>query len=303
VDPEHSSGCDSEFVSREEKMKQRWLSLALAFVFASGFAANSQTLQNGGPQALTSEQSQFHWPQGKRAAVSMSFDDARVSQMDTGLALFKQENVKVTFFVQPGGVKKRLDAWKMAVADGHEIASHTITHPCSGNYFAKDNALENYTLQKIANELDGNNQQIHDLLGVTPKDFAYPCGQKFVGRGLDSKSYVPLVAERFLIGRGYMDEMPNDPGFFDFARAMGTAFDDTDFAEMKTVVDKAAQNGSWVIFVGHDIGTRGRQITDVEALKQLCAYLKDPANGIWLGTVDEIGSYVHKQRETAHSNP
>jgi hypothetical protein len=27
----------------------------------------------------------------------------------------------------------------------------------------------------------------------------------------------------------------------------------------------------------------------------LIAYLKDPANGIWLGTVAEIGRYVKKQ--------
>ena len=30
----------------------------------------------------------FHWPDGKRVAVSLSFDDARLSQMDVGLSLF-----------------------------------------------------------------------------------------------------------------------------------------------------------------------------------------------------------------------
>ena len=33
----------------------------------------------------------FHWPNGKKAAVSLSFDDARLSQIDTGLALLKKE--------------------------------------------------------------------------------------------------------------------------------------------------------------------------------------------------------------------
>ena len=63
----------------------------------------------------------FQWPDGKRAAVSMSFDDGRVSQVDIGLALLKKANVKVTFYVTPGAVETRLDGWKQAVADGHDL--------------------------------------------------------------------------------------------------------------------------------------------------------------------------------------
>ncbi len=192
---------------------------------------------------------------------------------------------------------KRLAGWKQAVADGHEIGNHTVTHPCSGNYaFSLKNALEGYSLQMMGAQLDGANEQIHEMLGVTPKTFAYPCGQKFVGRGLDVRSYVPLIAERFLVGRGYLDESPNDPQFCDLSQAMGTPFDDREFAQMKAVVDEAAKGGRWVIFVGHEIGNRGYQITDVKALEELSAYLKDPANGIWPGTVEEIGRYVRDQR-------
>src|SRR6266702_2495511 len=133
----------------------------------------------------------FHWPEGKRAAVSLSFDDARLSQVDTGLALFRKLGLKTTFFLEASNVDKRLAGWKQAVADGHEIGNHTVTHPCSGNYaFSLKNALEGYSLQMMGAQLDGANEQIHEMLGVTPKTFAYPCGQKFVGRGLDVRSYV-----------------------------------------------------------------------------------------------------------------
>ncbi|MCU1274750.1 MAG: hypothetical protein JWO48_2181, partial [Bryobacterales bacterium] len=30
----------------------------------------------------------FHWPESKRVAVSLSFDDARASQVDVGVPLF-----------------------------------------------------------------------------------------------------------------------------------------------------------------------------------------------------------------------
>ncbi|MGB8478700.1 MAG: polysaccharide deacetylase family protein [Acidobacteriaceae bacterium] len=211
--------------------------------------------------------------------------------------MFTRLGVKVTFFVQPKGVQERLEGWKQAVVDGHEIGNHTVSHPRTGNYdFSVDNALENYDLKRIAEQIDQANGQIQKLLGVKPKSFAYPCGQKFVGRGIDVESYVPLVAEHFLVGRGYLSESSNNPRVVDLSQAMGTAFDDMDFAQMKDVIDQATQQGRWVIFVGHEVGSRGYQVTDTIALETLCRYLKDPTNKIWLGTVEEIGSYVQQQQ-------
>jgi hypothetical protein len=148
----------------------------------------------------------------------------------------------------------------------------------------------------MAQEIDGANDQIQKLLGVKSKTFAYPCGQKFVGRGLDVQSYVPLVAERFLVGRSYLSESTNDPMIVDLSQAMGTAFDDTDFPQMKKVVDEAVKQGRWVIFVGHEIGQRAFQTTDTKAIELLCTYLQEPGSGIWFGTVDEVGEYIRRQR-------
>lgn len=284
-------------------MRRSGLLVAVTIVFSCGMMVNAQTAANHASEAAAQNgvASHFAWPNGKKAAVSLSFDDARLSQINTGVALFRKLDVKVTFFVVPSNVEKRLDGWKIAVADGHEIANHSLTHPCTANYgLSQDDVLENYDLKRMVAQLDGANQQIEKLLGVKPVDFAYPCGLKFVGTGLDVRSYVPLVADRFLVGRGYLDESPNDPAVVDLSQAMGTAFDDTDFAQMKKVVDVAVKKGSWVIFVGHEIGQRAYQTTDTKALEELCAYLKDPRNGVWLGTVQEIGTYVRAHQETDH---
>ena len=77
---------------------------------------------------------------------------------------------------------------------------------------------------------------------------------------------------------------------------MGTPFDDLTFDQMKKLVDEAVQNGSWIIFVGHEMGSRAYQTTDLQALEQLCAYLKDPANGIWLATVEQIAQFVRQHQ-------
>jgi len=241
----------------------------------------------------------FHWPEGKRVAVSLSFDDGRASQVDTGLGVINPTGVKVTFFVNPGGeaFRSRIEGWKRAVDSGHEIASHSMSHPCTGNFpWSRSNALENYTLDQMSQQLDDANAQIEKLLGVHAVTFAYPCGQKFVGSGPGMKSYVPLIGQKFLVGRGYLDEYYNDPVFCDLAQASGTAFDDTDYIDMVKHVNKAAEQGGWVIFVGHDIGQKAFQVTDTIALAALCRYLHDPANGVWVDTVKNIGEYVVKQR-------
>jgi peptidoglycan/xylan/chitin deacetylase (PgdA/CDA1 family) len=276
---------------------KRSLCLIGVFLFCINLWNATVSVAQSSQSANSQTGNSFHWPEGHKAAVSLSFDDARASQVDTGLPLFKRLGVKVTFYLVPHGVQDRLEGWKQAVIDGHEIANHTLTHPCTGNYpFSRNNALENYDLIRMAKQIDGANDQIQKLLGVKSKTFAYPCGQTFVGGGLDVQSYVPLVAERFLVGRGYLSESSNDPTIVDLSQTMGTAFDGMDFPQMKKVVDDAIKQGRWVIFVGHDIGQRAFQTTDTNAIELLCKYLKEPANGIWLGTVDEIGEYIHQQR-------
>src|SRR5262245_58380990 len=172
----------------------------------------------------------FMWPEGKRAALSLSFDDARPSQVDVGLALLDKHKVKATFYVVPPSMERRLDGWKKVVASGHEIGNHSMNHPCTGNFaWSRQKALEDYTLDKMRAELQQANQRIKDLLGVTAESFAYPCGQTFVGRGVDTKSYVPIVASLFGSGRLWMSEAANDPGFCDLAQTTGVEMDSRDF--------------------------------------------------------------------------
>lgn len=236
------------------------------------------------------------WPQGKRAAVSLTFDDARPSQIDTGLPLLEKLGIRVTFFVSPKNLEKRLDGWKRAAARGHEIGNHSMTHPCTGNYaFSRANALEDYDLARIARDLDEAQQAIRRLLGVTPVSFAYPCGLKFTGRGRNVRSYVPVVAEKFLLGRGYMDEAANDPAVFDPAQAMGTPFDDMAPEQALQLLKTAAEQGRWVIFVGHDIGPRRFQSVDSATIEAIASFAQDASNGIWLDTAGAIARHLAKR--------
>jgi peptidoglycan/xylan/chitin deacetylase (PgdA/CDA1 family) len=217
--------------------------------------------------------------------------------VDTGTALLDRYGVKATFFVVPSGVEQRLDGWKRAVASGHEIGNHTMTHPCTGNFsWSRKNALENYSLEDVRSELLECNNRIKEMLGVTPEVFAYPCGQKFVGRASNTKSYVPLVSQMFLLGRGWRDESMNDPTFCDFAQISGIEMDGKSFNEILPLIEEAKRTGQWLVFAGHEIGQGGVQTTQLTTLKQLIEYAQDPSNGIWLAPVGAVAKYVGQNR-------
>lgn len=237
------------------------------------------------------------WPEGKRVAVSLSFDDARASQTKVGLDLLKKFGAKVTFYVGPRGVEKDLAGWKRAVAEGHEIGNHSTFHPCSGNFaWSRKYSLEQYTVARMEDDIDSATRDIENLLGVKTASFAYPCGSKFIGRGVDTQSYVPLVAKRFRTARGFRDEAANDPIYGDFAQILGVDSDGMSFEAMKQAVLTAAKTGGWLVFAGHEIGKAAPQTTQSAVLEKFLAFAKDPANGIWLNPVDTIAKYIEVHR-------
>lgn len=250
------------------------------------------------------QQVAFSWPTGKQAAVSLSFDDARPSQVDKGTAVLDQYGVKATFYLVPATVEQRLPGWKKAAANGHEMGNHSLTHPCTGNFtWSRSKALEDYTLEKMRSDLVEANKRIEQLLGVRPTAFAYPCGQTFVGRGKNTKSYVPVVADLFASGRGWLDEGPNDPGFCDMAQLTGMEMDGKDFEEILPLLEEAKKAGKWLVLAGHDMGDSGRQTTRLAMLRKLMAYAQDPANGIWLAPVGTVGKYVEQQKTKSPGRP
>ncbi|MCY2930981.1 MAG: polysaccharide deacetylase family protein [Planctomycetota bacterium] len=252
-------------------------------------------------RSSSSSDAAFRWPEGRRAALSFSFDDARASQVDVGIPILDRHGVKATFYVMLYNVEPRLAQWKAALAAGHEIGNHSLRHPCSANFgFARDSALEDYTLADIEAEIVEANARLQELLGQTPRTFAYPCGQTFVGRGAGCASYVPVVARHFLAGRGFLSEPFNNPALCDLAQLCGAPSDDLSFAELRRRTEAILAEGGWLIFCGHEVGQTGGQTTRSEALEEFCAYVTDPARGLWVDTVAAVAEYVRDQRGKAN---
>ncbi|MCE5345178.1 MAG: glycoside hydrolase family 3 C-terminal domain-containing protein [Bacteroidales bacterium] len=282
------------------KSNMNWMIIVTTIIFSLIFRiSTAQNYQTG----VSHGQPDFSWPEGKKMALSLSFDDARLSQVDNGIPLFDKYGVKATFYVSPSNMAQRLDGWKKAVSNGHDIGNHTLVHPCTVNYgWPQDRALENYSLQKMKTELDSASTIIENLLGIHPVSFAYPCGQSFVGKGINTKSYVPIVASMFETGRGWLNERPNNPVYCEMSQLNGMELDGKSFDQIKILIESAAKSGQWLILAGHEINNGGSQTSLISTIEAICQYASDPANGIWIDNVHNIAAYVKKKRgETPYS--
>ena len=266
--------------------------LIIAVVKIVSMTLYGQSYSNGSIQDSVQK---FPWPEGKKMALSLTFDDARLSQIDTGIPLLDNFGVKATFYVSPGSMLKRLDGWKEAVQNGHEIGNHSVYHPCSGNFeWSRNKALEDYTLQKMMNELDSASRLIKEVLDLQPASFAYPCGQTFIGRGVNVQSYIPLIAIMFESGRGWLNEAPNDPLFCDLSQLNASELDGKSFDEVLKLIETAKANGYWLILAGHEMNEGGNQTSRLNTIEAICQYALNPANEIWIDTVHNISIYVKR---------
>ncbi|MFT5886905.1 MAG: peptidoglycan/xylan/chitin deacetylase (PgdA/CDA1 family) [Arcticibacterium sp.] len=245
---------------------------------------------------LFAQENDFSWPAGKEMGLSLSWDDARPSQVTIGTEILNKYGIKATFYVLPGPVYDELGGWKRAVESGHEIGNHSYNHPCTGNFlWARKNALEEYTVPKMEMELEVSNEKIFQMLGVTPTQFAYPCGQTFINRGEETQSYVPLIAKQFTSGRTWLDEVANDPGYCDLAQLTGVEMDGKSFKDLLAIIDSSRENGLWLVLAGHEINKGGIQTTKTKTLEKLLKYL-NKTEAIWVAPVGEISKYVEEGR-------
>ena len=232
-------------------------------------------------------------------ALSLTFDDGRPTQVAHAIPLLDAFDVKATFYSQPENLRNELAGWRRAVAVGHEIGNHTVAHPCTGNFawVRYDGVvLESYDLERMRAEIVQANDEIEEMLGVRPVSFAYPCGQTYVGRGRDTRSYVPLVAELFQTGRRWLDETSNAPDHFDTAQVMAMRMDGEDFAAVQRMVERARHSGNWLVLAGHGVGDNPLWGTQLDMLKDLLAYAQNPDNRVWIAPVTEVATFIADQQ-------
>ena len=132
------------------------------------------------------------FPDGARAALSLTFDDSWPTQLDLAVPILDRNEVRATFYVLPTKIRDRADEWRR-VATTHEIGNHSAAHPVpAGRHGGGDTTLEMYTTARMKAELALADEKIEAMLGVRPQTFAYPGGFTYVGEGAHATSYVQI---------------------------------------------------------------------------------------------------------------
>lgn len=111
------------------------------------------------------------YPEGKNKALTFSYDDGRHEDQRL-VALFNKYGLKGTFHLNSGlfdgaeqGLPNRLKATEIATLyQGHEVASHTATHPTLGRC----------PIELVAKEIMTDREALEDLVNYPVRGFSYP---------------------------------------------------------------------------------------------------------------------------------
>jgi len=133
---------------------------------AAGAWAQS-TLQPYRTPALKPPKNRYFSVKGHGPVVAMTFDDGpRPWTMDL-LDSLRQRNIKATFFVVGRSVATYPDVVQRIVAEGHEIANHTWSHPKN---------MARMPQRIVRKELQACHDIILKYTGVAPRVFRPPGG-------------------------------------------------------------------------------------------------------------------------------
>jgi peptidoglycan/xylan/chitin deacetylase (PgdA/CDA1 family) len=96
--------------------------------------------------------------------VALTFDDGPSAWTPLVLDLLREHEARATFFVIGARVRERPDGVKRIVAEGHELGSHTLTHP----------RLTEISEDEVRAEITGGLDAIGEVLGERPTLFRAP---------------------------------------------------------------------------------------------------------------------------------
>jgi peptidoglycan/xylan/chitin deacetylase (PgdA/CDA1 family) len=108
------------------------------------------------------------FPAGKFKALSLSYDDGRHADRRL-VGILNQAGIKGTFHLNSGflgndGMVTAEEAWSLY--QGHEVASHSLTHP----------NLTRCSKEQITHQILEDRKRLEDITGYAVRGFSYPYG-------------------------------------------------------------------------------------------------------------------------------
>lgn len=248
--------------------------------------------------SLAEENPEFSWPNGARAAVNLSYDDALDSQLDHAIPALNRYGFKGSFYLTLASdtVRLRLDDWRAAVANGHELGNHTLFHPCSASLPDRERVepqhdLDHITVAEMRERILLANSMLHAIDGQAERTFTAPCGD-LEAAGVP---YLEAVRPQFVAIKAYAggvtpDMAELDPWFVGVTAPVGLSGE-----QLIDIAREAADKGTMANFTFHGIGGDYLSVSR-EAHEALLQYLDENRKVYWVDTFLNIMHYVKDQK-------
>jgi sialate O-acetylesterase len=230
----------------------------------------------------------------KKCIVCLTYDDGIDIDLDNVIPVLDSLGFKATFYVPVNSesLNKRMDEWKAIAKNGHELGNHSSFHPCFGksmkrDFVTADYDLDNYSMQRMVDEIKLANSFLKALDGKTKRTYAYPCGDLKIG----NVSIWDKIKDEFVAARGVVGEMP----VLDSIKLgnIGSYMEANQSAEeMISLVKQAMKNNTLIVFLFHGVGGGHNINVSLQEHSKLLHFLKLNEKEIWVAPFVDVAEYV-----------
>jgi len=247
---------------------------------------------------ITLAQTKLPW-KGKKSAVVLTYDDGLNTHVNRVIPALDSIGLKGTFYISDyfGGLQAQIPKWRAAATKGHELANHTINHPCTGSlpgreFVKPDNDLNNYSVRRMTDEIRWMNTLLYAIDGKTKRTFAYPCGDTTIG----NTSYLDGLKDAFLGARGVSPSMPTVDKV-DLYNISCYMVNGQSGEELINLVKQGEAKQGLLVFLFHGVGGEHSLNVSLSAHSQLLQYLKKREKELWIAPMLEVAEFVKGQQK------
>jgi oligosaccharide reducing-end xylanase len=217
------------------------------------------------------------WPENRKGAVSLTFDDGCVSHRLLGFSALEERGYRGTFFLVSDSRANVWESWKEAAQAGHEIGSHTKTHP----------RLPRLTAERMREEMEGSRNDIEARIPFRKIHFfSYPFGD------MDPK-VMSLAKGVYEASRGGGVDCGLNDESVDFLNVKGCSPDDGN--DIYGITDAAERQGKWLVAIFHSLDG-GRECYGSWTFRNWTAYLDYlKTKDLWVGTFGDVVKYLRSR--------
>lgn len=262
-----------------------------------GLPASPFEKEIGIPDGGSSANASLPW-NGKRAAVVLTYDDGLNVHLSNAIPALDSVGLKATFYISDyfGGLQAQVPHWKRAAANGHELANHTVYHPCEGGrpgreFVKPEQDLRRYTVQRITNEMKTMNTLLNAIDGKSIRTFAFPCSDTKIG----DTAYIDYAKDAFIAARAVRSEMPTLEKV-DLYNLPSYMISGQTGEQLISLVREAMRENRLLVFLFHGVGGEHGLDVSLDAHHQLLQFLRQNAADVWTATAADVVTYIQNQR-------